>query len=237
MPVVEFAQAEVAIQGKTIIHPLNLRFSEHRVGIIGANGSGKSTVARLINGLNIATAGRVTVDGVDLATHAKDVRKKVGFIFSDADSQIIMPTVAEDVAFSLRKHKLNKAEKARKVHEALQLVGLVGHEDQSPHMLSGGEKQLLALASISVLNPDLIVADEPTTLLDLGNRRRVEKLFTELPQQMIIVSHDLDLLRHADRIICMQDGRVVDDSGSPAGTHPDFSSTPAAVIERYVSQF
>lgn len=112
MSVVEFTGASVAAPDSTILHPTDLRITEHRVGIIGANGSGKSTLARLINGLTLASAGRVTVDGVDLAHRAREVRKRVGFIFSDADSQIVMPTVAEDIAFSLRKQKLSRQQKA-----------------------------------------------------------------------------------------------------------------------------
>jgi len=228
VPVVEFTGASVTAPDSTILHPTDLRITEHRVGIIGANGSGKSTLARLINGLTLASTGRVTVDGVDLAHRAREVRKRVGFIFSDADSQIVMPTVAEDIEFSLRKQKLSRQQKAQRVQEALASVGLDGHEDQSPHLLSGGEKQLLALAAITVLNPALIVADEPTTLLDLGNRMRVQRMFTELPQQMIILTHDLDLVRDADRVICLASGRVVDDS---------LQSSPGEVIDRYVSQF
>lgn len=228
MPVVEFAGASVSTPDSTILHPTDLHITEHRVGIIGANGSGKSTLARLINGLTLASAGRVTVDGLNLAQRAREVRKQIGFIFSDADSQIVMPTVAEDIAFSLRKQKLSRQQKAQKVQDALASVGLHGHEDQSPHLLSGGEKQLLALAAITVLNPALIVADEPTTLLDLGNRKRVQRMFAELPQQMIIVTHDLDLVRDADRVICLDSGRVVDDS---------LHSSPAEVIDHYVSQF
>lgn len=228
MPSVEFSGASVSTPDSTILHPLDLRITEHRVGIIGANGSGKSTLARLINGLTIASSGTVTFDGLDLARQARAVRKQVGFIFSDADSQIVMPTVEEDIAFSLRRHKLSKSEKAARVRSALETVGLTGKEEQSPHLLSGGEKQLLALAAITVLDPTLIVADEPSTLLDLGNRKRVQRLFAEVPQQMIIVTHDLDLVRDADRVICMGDGRVVDDS---------VNSSPTAVIEAYVDRF
>lgn len=229
---VSFHGAAVDVADRRILQPITAELAEHRIGIIGANGSGKSTLARLINGLNTPTEGRVEVDGLDVARRAKDVRKKVGLIFSDADNQIVMPTVAEDVAFSLRKHKLPREERDAKVAAALQWVGLEGHGDQSPHMLSGGEKQLLALASITVLEPELIIADEPTTLLDLRNRRIVARMFADLPQQMIVVTHDLDLVRDADRIICVDDGTIVDDSADPSLP----SSTPAEVIDAYVSR-
>lgn len=194
--------------------PVTVTLTESRIGIIGPNGGGKSTFVRLINGLGDATAGRVTVDGIDPAKDGRAVRRRVGFVFSDADSQIVMPTVAEDVAFSLRLRKVPKAQRAGLVDAALARVGLSGHGDDSPHDLSGGEKQLLALTSVLVLEPDVIIADEPTTLLDLRNRRRLRHVFDGLDQQLIVVTHDLDFLTGFDRVLCLEGGRIVDD-GAP----------------------
>lgn len=232
MPTITFTDVSLDIDGSPILEPFSLTLSEHRIGIIGANGSGKSTIARMINGLTVPSSGTVCVDNLDLSTHGKKVRSKVGFVFSDADNQIIMPTVEEDVAFSLGRHKLPREERDRKVRQALKSMGLADHAEQSPHQLSGGEKQLLALASITVLDPELIIADEPTTLLDLRNRKKVARLFDALPQQMIIVTHDLDLVDHADRIICVDDGRIVDDSADPRFP----SATPRDVINAYVER-
>lgn len=232
MPLITFDSAALTVDGKTLLHPLTLTLTEHRIGIIGANGSGKSTLVRLINGLAHPSSGSVRVNDLDVARDGKKVRTTVGFVFSDADNQIIMPTVAEDVAFSLRRHKLPRQERDRRVHEILERMGLADHADQSPHQLSGGEKQMLALASIMVLDPELIIADEPTTLLDLRNRKKIAELFDRLPQQMIIVTHDLDLLRHADRVLCMHEGRVIDDSADPRFP----SSSPAEVISAYIER-
>lgn len=199
----------------TILGPVSLTITEPRVGIIGANGSGKSTLARLLNGLAGPTSGTVTVNGLDVATSAKQVRRLVGFIFSDADNQIIMPRVRDDIMFSLRRTPLSKDERVRRVDDMLRRFRLTDHAEDSPHTLSGGQKQMLALAAVLVLNPEIIVADEPTTLLDLRNRRRIANEFRTLDQQLIVVTHDLELLSDFDRVICLDHGAVVAD-GAPA---------------------
>lgn len=212
---VTFSDAGVTVDGTVLLHPVNCVLGEHRISIIGANGSGKSTFIRMINGLTTATTGKVTVDGLDVAKKGRKVRQRVGFLFSDPDNQIIMPTVAEDVAFSLRGTGLSRAGVQDAVTSSLSAVGLAGKEEQSPHLLSGGEKQMLALASVTALDPAVIVADEPTGLLDLVNRNRLRHRFRTLPQQLIMVTHDLDLAADADRTLCIDGGRVIDD-GRPA---------------------
>lgn len=194
-----------------VLHNINLELTERRIGIIGANGSGKSTLARLINGLGSPTSGTVTLDGLDVDKKGAAVRKRVGFIFSDAENQIIMPRVKEDIAFSLRKQRLSRSEKDARVSAALQRFGLSKHAEQSPHTLSGGQKQLLALAAVLVTDPDVIIADEPTTLLDLSNRLRIQEEFRQLEQQLIVVTHDLDLISDFERVICIDNHAVAAD--------------------------
>lgn len=206
-----------------VLHNINLELTERRIGIIGANGSGKSTLARLINGLGSPTSGTVSVDGLDVDKKGAAVRKRVGFIFSDAENQIIMPRVKEDIAFSLRKQRLSKSEKNARVAAALQRFGLTAHAEQSPHTLSGGQKQLLALAAVLVTNPDVIIADEPTTLLDLSNRLRIQEEFRQLDQQLIVVTHDLDLISDFERVICIDNHAVVADG--PATEVIEFYTT------------
>jgi biotin transport system ATP-binding protein len=196
---------------ETVVDAVSLRLSEHRIGIVGANGSGKSTLARMINGLVTPTSGRVSVDGLDLARHAREVRRRVGFVFTNADNQIVMPTVREDVAFTLRRHKLSPADAAARVEAALDRVGLAEFGDRPAHRLSGGQKQLLAIASVLVAEPAIVVADEPTTLLDARNARRVGEHFASLEQQLVVVSHQLELLESFDRVIVMEAGRVIAD--------------------------
>lgn len=204
-----------------MLEPLSLELTESRIGIIGANGGGKSTLIRMINGLGEPTSGKVTVDGVNPATHGRDVRRRVGFVFSDAENQIIMPTVREDIAFSLRRMKVSREERDARVAAMMARFGLTELADSSPHVLSGGEKQLLALAAVLIIEPAVIIADEPTTLLDLRNRLRIRREFDSLDQQLIVVTHDLDFLTGFDRVLCIDDHRIVAD-GDPHQVIHDY---------------
>lgn len=215
MPTIEFRGATVVYDARTVLAPLTLTLTERRIGIIGANGSGKSTTVRLINGLIAPTEGEVLVDALSPTADGKTVRKRVGFVFSDAESQIVMPRVADDVAFSLRRFKLPRAEVRERVEAALDRFGLADKAENSPHTLSGGEKQLLALVSVMVIEPETIIADEPTTLLDLRNRRRIIRELASLEQQVIVVTHDLEMIADFDRVLCIDDGALVYD-GAPA---------------------
>ena len=196
---------------REVLSDINLALVEERIGVIGANGSGKSTLARLLNGLVVPSTGRVLVEGMDTARDGAGVRRKVAFVFSDPDAQIVMPTVAEDVAFSLRRHGLGKEEVADRVCEVLTRFGLGGHTDHPAHLLSSGQKQLLALASVLVTEPEVLVCDEPTTLLDLRNSRQVAGLLAGLPQRVVLVTHDLELVQGWQRVLVINEGRVVAD--------------------------
>ena len=197
-----------------VLDRIDLDLTEARIGIVGANGSGKSTLARMINGLIVPTAGQVSVDGLDPGRDGRAVRRRVGFVFTNPDSQIVMPTVAEDVAFSLRRSGLDRSAVARRVADTLARFGLAELADHSTHLLSGGQKQLLAVAAVLVTEPAVLVADEPTTLLDLRNARMIAELFATLPQQLVLVTHQIDLLAGFDRVVVLEHGRVVAD-GSP----------------------
>jgi biotin transport system ATP-binding protein len=196
---------------RPVLAGLDLTLTEHRIGVIGANGSGKSTFARLLNGLVVPTAGRVLVDGLDTRTAVRAVRRRVGFVFQDPDAQIVHPTVAEDVAFGLANQGVPAAERAERVAEVLDRYGLAGHADHPAHLLSGGQKQLLAIAGVLVMRPARVVFDEPTTLLDLVNARRVARVIEALEQPTVVVTHDLDLVAGADRVLVLDGGRVVAD--------------------------
>ena len=200
---------------RVVLRDLDLRLAERRIGVIGANGSGKSTFARLLNGLVVPSRGRVLVDGLDTSSDGRAVRHKVGFCFTDPDAQIVMPTVAEDVAFGLRRRGLDRREVDQRVEAALATYGLADHRDHPAHLLSGGQKQLLALAAVLVTEPDVLVMDEPTTLLDLANARRVAAVVAGLPQQVVLVTHHLDLVADFDRVLVFDGGQVVHD-GPPA---------------------
>lgn len=201
-----------------MLHDVSITLSARRVAVIGANGSGKSTFARLLNGLVTPVSGSVRVHGMD----AKTARSRVGFVFSSPDAQLLMPTVAEDVSLTLRRSGLSRAEIRERVAAALASHGLSALEDTSVHALSGGQKQLLAFVSVLVGEPSLLVADEPTTLLDRGNVRRISALLIEeLPMQTVIVTHDLELAARCDEAILFKDGRICQ------------SGDAATVVEQY----
>jgi biotin transport system ATP-binding protein len=199
-----------------LLGPVTLRLAERRVAVVGANGSGKSTLARLLNGLVLPSSGTVTVDGLDTARDGAAVRRRVGFVFTDPDAQIVMPTPVEDVALSLRRLPLTKAERHAAAVEALERFGLGDRAHVPVQALSGGQRQLLALAAVLATRPDVLVCDEPTTLLDLRWRSHVDALLDGLEQQVVLVTHDLDAAARADRVLVVDGGRVVADGDPPA---------------------
>lgn len=201
---------------RRVLDDVSIRLSERRIGIVGANGSGKSTLARMINGLVLPDRGTVTVGGLDTRRATRKVRRRVGFVFTDPDRQILMPTVAEDVELSLSRERLSGEVRAARVREALGRFGLAAHADQPAHELSGGQKQLLALASVLIMEPQVIVADEPTTLLDLRNARMLRAAFATLEHQLIVVTHDLDLVADFDRVLVVDGGRIHADDAPDA---------------------
>ena len=210
---------------RQILGETTLDLSEHRIALIGPNGSGKSTLARLLNGLVTATTGRVLVDGLDVAREGRDVRRRVGFMFTDPAAQLVMPTAREDVALSLRRTHPDKAARLVAADRVLAGFGLEGFGDRSVHGLSGGEGQLLALAGVLATDPAVLVADEPTTLLDLGNSRRIGDLLLGLPQQLVLVTHDLDLAARCDRALLVRSGRIERD-GDPAEVVEHYRAAP-----------
>ncbi|WP_433955052.1 energy-coupling factor ABC transporter ATP-binding protein [Janibacter indicus] len=202
-----------------VLDETSLLVSESRVALIGPNGAGKSTLARLVNGLVTASTGAVHVDGVDVARRGREVRRRVAFTFTDPHAQLVMPTVAEDVALSLRATRPDRRDRDAAVAEVLEQHGLAGLADRSVHALSGGQAQLLALASVLATGPDVLVADEPTTLLDLAASRRVGDLLMGLPQQVLLVTHDLELASRCDRALLVDGGRVVADGPAADVVH------------------
>ena len=200
---------------KTLLDDVTLELAEHRIALIGANGSGKSTLLRLLNGLMLPTSGRVDVDGHDTRADAAAVRRLVGFTFTDPLSQLVLPTPLDDVELSLRDRVRDRRARRASALAWLSRYGLAELAEHSIYDLSGGERQLAALVSVLAVEPEVLVCDEPTTLLDLRNRNLVAGVLTALPHQVIVATHDLELAALAERVLLLDGGRVVAD-GAPA---------------------
>ncbi|MFC6153473.1 energy-coupling factor ABC transporter ATP-binding protein [Nocardioides yefusunii] len=204
----------------TILQETTLELTEASVALVGPNGSGKSTLARLVNGLVNPAEGSVVVDGIDVVADGRAARRHVGFVFTDPSAQLVMPTVLEDVMLSLRRsHRDKKARRAAAL-DVLAEHGLDALADRSVHTLSGGQRQRVALAGVLACRPSVVVADEPTTLLDLPNARAVSDLLLGLEQQLVVCTHDLDLAARCERGLVVLEGRVVfDGTGAEAVAH------------------
>lgn len=214
---IDFHQAELRFADKVALRALTLSLSERRVGVIGLNGSGKTSFARLINGLAKPSSGRVTVDGLDTVTDWKAVLARVGFIFQNPANQIILPIIRDDIGMGPKARGLKGAALDAAVDGALARFGITHLADRRPHELSGGELQLAALAAVTATRPDLVIFDEPTNQLDLKNRARVEAAIRDMPEQAIIISHDLDLVQGLDRVLVFHDGGLAfDGAAAPA---------------------
>jgi biotin transport system ATP-binding protein len=209
--VIEVRDVTHSYSDRMALRSVSVTLTERRVAVIGANGSGKSTFARLLNGLVVPDHGEVSVHGLSTRFDAAAVRRTVGFVFTDPDAQIVMPTVAEDVAFGLRRYKFDEHETRRRVFAALTEMGLEIFADHPAHLLSSGQKQLLALCSVLVTEPRVLVCDEPTTLLDRRNTRRVLEILDGLSQQVILVTHDLESVAHYERVLVFDEARLVAD--------------------------
>ena len=205
-------QVSVRFQRRTVISNLSLSLTEKRIGVIGDNGSGKSTFVRLLNGLLLPDDGRVTVNGVDTKENGKAVRQMVGFLFQNPDNQIVMPTVSEDLALGLKAHNVGPDVVQQRVAQTLEDFGISDLADRSAHFLSGGEKQLVALAGVMVTQPDILVCDEPTTLLDKRNTNHIAGMLDAVTCPLITVTHDVEQLEKYDRVLVFSDGEVIHDA-------------------------
>ncbi|WP_422049080.1 energy-coupling factor ABC transporter ATP-binding protein [Shimia sp.] len=223
---IELQNVSLSFGDRQVLNGLSLTLSERRIAIIGANGSGKSTLARLLNGLALPTSGDVLIDGLNTRKKGRDVRRKVGFVFQNPDNQIVMPVVEEDLAFGMKNCGFSTAEIAAKTDEILARYDLSELREHPAHLLSGGQKQLIAISGVLVMNPDIVVMDEPTTLLDLRNKRRIARAVAELAQTVVMVTHDLDLIADYDRVIAIDEGRVFAD-GPPAEVIPAYQELMA----------
>lgn len=185
------------------------------LAILGHNGSGKSTLAKHFNAINIPTEGKVIVNGLDTSDENNlfDIRQTVGMVFQNPDNQIVASIVEEDVAFALENLGVEPTEIRRRVDEALATVGMSEYAHHAPHKLSGGQKQRIAIAGIIAMQPDCIVLDEPTAMLDPKGRKDVintiKKLNKENGTTIVLITHYMDEAAKADRVIVMDNGGIV----------------------------
>jgi energy-coupling factor transport system ATP-binding protein len=191
---------------------LDLRQGEY-VGVVGPNGGGKSTLVRLLNGLLKPDSGRVLVSGRDPATEPFEVRKHLGVLFQNPENGLVAPFVEDDVAFGLENLGVPREEMRERVARAIRTVGLEGFERREPHTLSGGEKQRVALAGLLVAEPEILVLDEPTSMLDSAGRMEVLEYLHALQSEKTVlhVTHHLEELTGADRIYVLNGGELVAD--------------------------
>lgn len=213
--------------GRDVLREVTLDLAARTIAVIGDNGSGKSTFARLVAGLVTRSAGDLSVRGLDPDRDAAELRRRIALVLSNPDAQIVMPVVADDVGFSLRTERLTKAERAERVARALSRFGLADLADRPAHDLSGGQKQLLALCGAFVRAPDLVVADEPTAYLDARNARLVaDHLLADTGHALVLVTHDLDLARRCDAAVLFAEGSVVA-AGTASGVVDAYERTLA----------
>jgi energy-coupling factor transport system ATP-binding protein len=203
-----------------------LRAGEY-VGVVGPNGGGKSTLVRLLNGLLRPDSGIVRIGELDPATEPYLVRKRVGMLFQNPENGLVAPFVEDDVAFGLENLGVQRPVMRERVREAIRAVGLEGYERREPHTLSGGEKQRVALAGILALDPQILLLDEPTSMLDDAGRREVLSRLEGLrgARTILHVTHHLEELLDADRVLVLNAGRLV------ADVHPERLVSDAGLLK------
>jgi len=220
---IEICGISHGFDGRSVLRDISLTLAERRIAIVGANGSGKTTLARTLNGLVVPLKGDVLVDGISARKKGREVRRLVGYVFQNPEHQIVMPTVAEDLAFGLENMNRPKAEIGRRVEAMLAAHGLSERGNSAAHLLSGGEQKLLTLLSVLIMEPRYIIFDEPMNSLDLAARRRLSAIMDRLEQTVITITHDLDLIAGYGRAILIHDGAVAADG------------PPDDVIRRYIA--
>jgi biotin transport system ATP-binding protein len=218
--------AGYAVAGKSILSGLSLTLAEPRIGIIGRNGSGKTSLLRLIAGLVAPTAGQVRVDGIDPFADRKGALAALGILFQNPDHQILFPTVEEELAFGLRQQGLPQAQALAAARAALAAAGRAHWAGAAVSTLSGGQKHWLCLQSVLLMAPATILLDEPFAGLDLSETARQARRLAALPQRLVMISHDPAHLAAADRVIWIEAGGVTA-NGPPAQVLPAFAAEMA----------
>lgn len=196
-----------------VLKNINFSMGDESVGLIGANGVGKSTLLKLLTGLLDIQEGSVRIASLEMNKgNLKKIRGEIGYVFQDSDSQLFMSTVYEDVAFAPRNYGKSEEETKQLVQKALEQVHMEGKSKRQIYRLSGGEKKLASIATVLAMEAGIMLLDEPSVALDPRNRRNLIQVLNELPKAKIIASHDLDFVYDTcQRVVLLSDGEIVAD--------------------------
>lgn len=208
-----------------VLNGISIEIKSNRVGIIGNNGSGKSSFVRLLNGLLRADQGEVVVHGIKANENPQLLPALVGFVFQNPDHQIIFPTVGEELAFGLTQANISRDEAENKAHLILAKYKLTDWFERPIHYLSEGQKHLVCILSLLIMEPKVFIFDEAITSLDLPNRQKIFKFIDGLEQQIIMISHDLDSLLGFDLVIWLDKGKIC------------MEGNPRVVINNYKNSY
>lgn len=211
---IAFEQVVLERGGARLFDALDLTLADQRIGLIGANGSGKSSLLRLVNGLLLPDSGRVLTCDHDTREARAQLPGIAGFLFQNPDHQILFPTIGEEIEFGLRENGHDAKAAAQRTREILQRHGWQGWETRPVHELSEGQKQKLCFMAVLALSPQVLLLDEPFASLDMKARREFLKLMFDSGCQIVMASHDLEMLANFDRIIWLERGRIRSD-GAP----------------------
>jgi energy-coupling factor transport system ATP-binding protein len=219
---VNFSYSSNSEEGQRLaLDNINLNINKGEfLTILGHNGSGKSTLAKLMNAIFLPTNGKVYVNGMDTQDETRlwNIRETAGMVFQNPDNQLVATIVEEDVAFGPENQGIPPKEIRRRVDEALEIVEMSQYKKHAPHLLSGGQKQRIAIAGVLAMNPQCIILDEPTAMLDPVGRKEVintiKKLNKEENKTIVLITHYMDEAVEADRIVVMEKGKIVME-GSP----------------------
>lgn len=219
--IIRFDKVSLLRSQTKVLNDLSFSLSEKRVGIIGHNGSGKSSLVRLINGLLQPDSGNILVHGKNPSVGPQKMSADVGFIFQNPDHQIIFPTVEEELSFGLINQGFSKQQAQEKALDILAEHQRSDWASKAIHSLSDGQKQLVCILAVLIMEPKVLILDEPFSALDLITRYQLLKLLDTLPQQVVMISHELETLENFDRILWLEGGKIFQD-GTPARVLPEY---------------
>jgi len=225
---IQFENVSLSLNARKLLNAVTLDIQEQRVGVIGRNGSGKTSFARLLCGLLAPSSGRVRVNGNDLFKHRAAALKTVGILFQNPDHQIIFPTVLEELSFGLTQQGQRKAEAMQNATKILQQFNRLDWAERTIATLSQGQRHLVCLLSVLAMAPPLLVLDEPFAGLDLPTKTYLQNLLYGLDQSVLHITHDLQALEEYERVIWLEKGQVAGD-GLPKDIIPAFENAMAQV--------